>query len=68
MCVMPYAGRPDDTGEIAIFLRVLREVFQGQRWEDIEPSAHRAWNQIEQITGMGWDEVHETVQRAWRLH
>jgi hypothetical protein len=54
--------------DVAAFARVLREVFSGERWEDVEPCAHRAWQQIGLITGTQWEQVRETVESAWRLH
>ena len=68
MCRMPTLRCPDDAVEVLLFARVLREVFNGERWEEVEPSARRAWKQIAPISGLEWEQVREAVQRTWRLH
>jgi hypothetical protein len=68
MCGKPTLRFPDDAVEVVLFARVLREVFKGEHWDEVEPCARRAWKQIAPITGLGWDQVRETVQRTWRLH
>jgi hypothetical protein len=67
MCSIPSQRTLHDSSEVALFVRVLQEVFGDERWEEVEPSARRAWIQIASITGIEWEQVCESVQRSWQL-
>jgi hypothetical protein len=57
-------GSPVALGDAVVesFARALGDVFPGERWEELEPSARRAWAQIELITGVPWRDVREVVR------
>ena len=58
----------DQSRDLALFIRVLREVFDHEPWHDVEPCARRAWMQIALITGVEWEQVRERVHRGWQVH
>ncbi|MGO4550432.1 hypothetical protein AB4059_04935 [Lysobacter sp. 2RAF19] len=68
MCGSPASQGPDEARDLALFVRVLREVFDHEPWVDVEPCARRAWTQIAQINGVQWEHVHDSVRRSWQLH
>lgn len=45
----------------AAFALVLREVFYGEPWADIERYAARAWSQLP--TAQTWEDVRDSVRR-----
>ena len=51
----------DDALNPAAFALVLREVFYGELWAEIEPYAARAWSQLP--TTQRWEDVRETVRQ-----
>lgn len=57
-------GSPVALGDAVVesFARALGDVFPGERWEELEPSARRAWAQIELIIDVPWRDVRELVR------
>lgn len=51
--------------ELASFVAALREVFHGERWEDVEKYAERAWRACELEDQGTWAEVVSTVRDCW---
>jgi len=49
------------------FARALGDVFSGERWEELEPCAQRAWAQIELITDVPWRDVREMVGSCYAM-
>jgi hypothetical protein len=47
------------------FLRVLRQVFRGESWDDVAPLAQRAWRQVEEFDGRPWGDVAEAMRAGW---
>ncbi|GAB3094904.1 hypothetical protein [Lysobacter terrae] len=46
------------------FAAVLREVFIGESWSDIEDCAADAWKQL--ATDEPWDDAKGRIKRAWQ--
>ena len=51
-----------------LFTGALGEVFHGERWEDIEPSAERAWQCLEAVLEDDWDHVRAQVRARFTAH
>jgi hypothetical protein len=49
----------DESLTPAAFALVLREVFSGEPWAEIEPYAERAWSQLP--AAQRWEEIRESV-------
>ena len=49
----------------AAFERVLRQVYRGEAWGEVEPYAKRAWSGFEVEAGCPWREVRERLAKGW---
>lgn len=49
----------DESLTPSAFAIVLREVFHGEPWEEIEPYAARAWSQLPDV--QAWEDVRDSV-------
>ena len=47
------------------FLRVLRQVFRNEAWDEVAPFAQRAWRQVEEFDGRSWGEVADAMRAGW---
>lgn len=59
---------PDAHDDIALevwFLRILRHVYCGTRWETVEPHAARAWNENAPFNSRPWSEVRDEFASIW---
>jgi hypothetical protein len=51
--------------ETASFIATLKEVFQGERWNEIRHYAEKAWNQCGLADGKPWSSVEDRVRAQW---
>ena len=58
---MPDSGTP----EFGSFVSALREIFRGERWNDVESYAERAWHACGLADEAAWSDVRDRVRDAW---
>lgn len=47
------------------FGRVLRQVYRGEAWREVEPYAERAWAGFTVEAERPWQEVRERFEKEW---
>lgn len=63
---LPPTGHHDDEPSFdAAFERVLRQVYRGETWQEVEPYAERAWVGFEVEAERPWREVRERFAKQW---
>lgn len=63
---MNFPASPDSwESETASFISTLKEVFEGERRDDIHRYAEKAWMQCGLAEGKTWDDVRTRVHDAW---
>jgi hypothetical protein len=62
----PATRDPDDETRFdAAFERVLRQVYRGETWQEVEPYAERAWAGFPVDAERPWREVRERFAKDW---
>lgn len=62
----PATRDPDDEASFdAAFERVLRQVYRGETWKEVEPYAERAWAGFTVDAERPWPEVRERLAKEW---
>lgn len=51
--------------ETASFISTLKQVFEGERWDDIHRYAEKAWNQCGLADGTSGDDIRARVHAEW---
>ena len=63
---MPTTRDHDDEASFdAAFERVLRQVYRGEAWQEVEPYAQRAWAGFTVEAERPWHEVRERFAKEW---
>ena len=59
------SNHDDEASFEAAFERVLRQVYRGENWQEIEPYAERAWAGFSGDAHRPWREVRERFAQHW---
>jgi hypothetical protein len=57
----------DAGDELQTFIRLARQIFHDEGWDEVEHYVERAWHAFQAEEGVTWDEVQPLVRAEWKV-